>query len=439
MLKRLILKNGEYMKRILLLALSFSAFANTAHLPLDLTFEESLKLYKDFKRNKAQSSLIKNSTEFNVLGNTFEAYDDDMRLVINSGSRLSQWLRKINTQPSTSAQPVRLTSQGTQRGIPVERPSKYSPKIVSERFATLKERMPKEVFDILYGTKPIPSTLPSGVTKEEFIQMARYASGLYQTATRWNMMQPYMRGLIARSARDIRGYLFLKKLDQAKTIIANIDSYNEEQQATLLRALVDICHNATNNKAGCTEAINKPSNRAHLAQAYDIYMPRAEMVYKSFFEISNPRTDIEWVPAGPNVMRVVFKNIQDPEIAKWLKENVEDEFKLDKENFSLELNYIPGNSGTAFLEFKPGVTPHVSGGNKIVMDSNTDIQEYGVRWTIRHEFGHILRLPDCYTEFYDTKEQVMVNYQLDTTDLMCSRAGLMNERIYQELKKHYQK
>lgn len=73
------------------------------------------------------------------------------------------------------------------------------------------------------------------------------------------------------------------------------------------------------------------------------------------------------------------------------------------------------------------------------MDSNTDIQEYGVRWTIRHEFGHILRLPDCYTEFYDTKEQVMVNYQLDTTDLMCSRAGLMNERIYQELKKHYQK
>ena len=70
-------------------------------------------------------------------------------------------------------------------------------------------------------------------------------------------------------------------------------------------------------------------------------------------------------------------------------------------------------------------------------DANTPLEEYEVQWTIRHEFGHILRLPDYYVEFYDTHEDIAINYQLDTTDLMCSRAGDFNERIYTELKRVY--
>lgn len=73
------------------------------------------------------------------------------------------------------------------------------------------------------------------------------------------------------------------------------------------------------------------------------------------------------------------------------------------------------------------------------MDSNQPIEEYDSQWTIRHEFGHVLGLPDCYHEFYDTTQEAYVNYQFDVTDLMCSRAGNMNERIYLELKKAYQK
>ena len=79
------------------------------------------------------------------------------------------------------------------------------------------------------------------------------------------------------------------------------------------------------------------------------------------------------------------------------------------------------------------------GGNQIVMDSNQPIEEYESQWTIRHEFGHVLGLPDCYHEFYDTNLEAYVNYQLDVTDLMCSRAGNMKERIYTELKKAYGK
>lgn len=431
------------MKKLMLLALSFSAFANVPnHLPLDLTFEESQKAYRSFLNKRSNNSIIKNTANFpsfNPVASTFSEYEADMNAAIRGGSKVSQWLRSLNSQSSNTNNPVRLSSRGTQRGIPVERPSKYSPKIVSERLNNLKKNMPQAMIDVIYGNKEVPTTLPEGVDRQRFIAYARFASGLYQTATRWNMMQPYMRGLIQRSARDIRGFLELKKLDDPIATFKNLDVFNTVEQERLINALIGVCHNALRNKERCVDVINRAENRPFLHQAVEKYMPVAQQVYDSFFKISNPRTDVEWIPNGQNVMKVVFKNIKDPEIAKWLKDNVEDEFKRESKNFSMELNYISGNEETAFLEFKPGVTPHVSGGNKIVMDSNTDIQEYNVRWTIRHEFGHILRLPDCYTEFYDTKEQVMVNYQLDVTDLMCSRAGVMNDRIYEELKKHYYK
>jgi hypothetical protein len=72
------------------------------------------------------------------------------------------------------------------------------------------------------------------------------------------------------------------------------------------------------------------------------------------------------------------------------------------------------------------------------MDANSSLDEFDSQWTLRHEFGHVLGLPDCYHEFYDTKIEAYVNYQIDVTDLMCSRSGNMNERIFKELKRTYQ-
>jgi hypothetical protein len=131
-------------------------------------------------------------------------------------------------------------------------------------------------------------------------------------------------------------------------------------------------------------------------------------------------------------MSIPFASLKDATISNWLKEHVEDEFK--NATWNMEVHFKTQRPGMAYLEFKPNVTPHVTGGNIIVMDANTPIEEYSVQWTIRHEFGHILRFPDCYIEFYDEEEEVAVNYQLDVTDLMCSRAGDFNQRIFNEMK-----
>jgi bacillopeptidase F (M6 metalloprotease family) len=71
------------------------------------------------------------------------------------------------------------------------------------------------------------------------------------------------------------------------------------------------------------------------------------------------------------------------------------------------------------------------------MDANQSIEEDDSKLVIRHEFGHILGFPDCYHEFYDTELDGFVNYQLDTTDIMCSGTGAMTERMYKELKRVY--
>jgi predicted Zn-dependent protease len=71
------------------------------------------------------------------------------------------------------------------------------------------------------------------------------------------------------------------------------------------------------------------------------------------------------------------------------------------------------------------------------MNSNSSLDEYDVRWTIRHEYGHVLGLPDCYIEFYDRTEKVIINYQIDTTNLMCSRKGHLQPIHVAELQKAY--
>jgi hypothetical protein len=69
------------------------------------------------------------------------------------------------------------------------------------------------------------------------------------------------------------------------------------------------------------------------------------------------------------------------------------------------------------------------------MDTNVPLWQYHARWTIRHEFGHTLGFPDCYIEFYDTKAGQMVSFQIDTSNLICSRRGKLQARHDEELKR----
>lgn len=402
-----------------LIAISIGQAQAVHHLPLEMSFEEYQALYAELKQTK--SATIK---------------DVFVRESIDAGEKMSSWIKIINAN-RTEENAIRLTSKGTQRGIPIETPSKYGPSTIKVNLLKLKAEMPQELVSVIFGESDISKT--PIIEDTEFIKWCRKVSGNYQSAVRWTGMQEWLPHYAKRKAQDIRGFYFLRNLENLDEHLSKFDELSTEQAASIKEALIGICLNSGKTQKSCERKINKAIKKKELVSFKNSFWAIAVKNWNGFYEISDPRKDVVWTRKSPGVMQVVFKDPKNPEIANWLKDNIEDEFQLTEKSWTLELNFIPGKSGTAFIEFQKNVTPHVSGGNKVVMDANTELEEYGVKWTIRHEFGHILRIPDCYHEFYDKKENLMINYQLDVTDLMCSRAGAMNDRIFRELQKHYMK
>lgn len=397
---------------------SLSAYSDDHfHVPLELTFEESLQWNK---------SLIKNKS--------ITTYEPFVKESINGGEKMNRWLNQINKNRSLNSQ-LRLTSKGGQVGIPIHKPSVYGPKTIKEDYLKLQKEMPKSLHDVFYGNKKIPTSIP--VSDKVFVEWAKKTSKLYQTAVRWTGMKRRLPLLTQRRVKDVRGYYYLKNLKNLDYSLRNISTQSNKNE--IKTALMGICVNSQGLNGACRTKLTQVIKANNLVGYKNRYWSAAKKNWDSFFKISNPRQDVTWSRKSPNTMSVVFKTITDQKVANWLKENVEDEFQIPLKNWNMELDYIEGQAfpQTAYLEFKPNVTPHVAGGNQIVMDANTALEEYGVMWTIRHEFGHILRIPDCYHEFYDSASNTMINYQLDTKDLMCSRAGAMNDRIYNELKRVY--
>jgi len=404
---------------ILLLPLALRAGNQPRHhLELDLSTQEYDALLKQFLSAK---------------GNGLETMEPESQMAISGGQKFSQWLVKIN-QARRSDDQIRLTSANTRRGIPIDSPSIYGPKQIKERLEELLQTLPSAMKEVAYGNSAISSTLP--LEKELFIEWGRKIDKLYQTAVRWTTsVKPWLSYYKQRKKDDVRGYYYLSKYPNLDQILNDYNNLSDQEKTKLEEYLIGICQNSGTEVQNCQGRFDNAVAKNSLLSFKNSFWSTSKETWDSFFKIDNPRRDIDWTSAHADTLEVPFKDPNNSRIANFLKENIEDEFKW--KNWGLQLNMVSGGFGTAHLEFSPNVTPHVTGGNTIVMDANTPIEEYEVQWTIRHEYGHILRFPDCYVEFYDEAIESVVNYQLDVNDLMCSRAGNMNQRIYDELKLVY--
>ncbi len=413
------------MKSILLLSLVIPvfAFASGPHLPLDLSFEESQELWSEHK----------STTKFKSLKTKTDPF---VAKAIAGGEILGKWLKKINENRESDNQLLLSSSSSSSRGagIPIDKPSKYGPKTIKLRIEKILATAPKEMLDVIYNE--LPMTVKNPVEDKVFIEFGRKISGTYQSAVRWETnIKKWLPYYKKNQRRDVRGFYHLIKEENLDQKLKNFSSLSSQDQERLSGHLYKICLNDKVEGKTCTTRLDKARKKGTVLKFKNKYWSGATKNWNSFWLISKPRKDVVWNSTSPNTMKVTFKDPKNEKIANWLKENIEDEFKTD--TWQMEFNFKENGTGLAYLEFKAGVTPHVKSGNIIVMDKNSSIDEYSVKWTIRHEYGHILRLPDCYFEFYDEKEEVAVNYQLNVKDLMCSRSGDMNERIYKELKRVY--
>ncbi len=346
--------------------------------------------------------------------------------VMNLGKRNLKWLDIVN-----SSREVKLSIYGatTTTGISIDKPSYNNRDIVRARLVKAKPALNSFYKKYLFGTS-LPEKLE--ISDAEFLSNIRVIDRIYQSASRWLLQEDVMiiYGQLRRN--DIRGYYHLKKISDLPAKLLTYKTLDEATRIQYKEWLKGQCHNSEKTLEKCEKEFNHHMKRwGHPRGFYYTYVEIAEKLYKSFFGIGRKRAEFHW----SNGTFIAPMKMQKTEIMQWLMKNIEDEWR--GANWNLELDF----SATAEVDviFKAGATPNVNGlgGNRITMDANRGINNYLSDWTIRHEFGHVLGFKDCYVEFYHSQKKVMINYQLDVDDIMCSRRGHIKDKHYQELRRAY--
>jgi hypothetical protein len=360
---------------------------------------------------------------------------DQLQPILEMGKRIFSWIEHINSKRPAEKQLV-IHTPDTIKGVPITAPGESNRRIIDERLSKLKAEMPQAMWDILYSGAPFSDEPP--IADEVFLELARKADSVYNAASRWILQEPYLNQYAARQSWDIRGFYFLEREENRDQKLASYKSLDTETKARLKTHLIGQCINSQGSFfSNCDGEFASSVEKTGVAtQFYQKYVVAARDKYDGFFDIQNARRDVTWNSQKPNVFSLPFLKPETTAIQSFLM-NIEDEWKWN--DWNLKLDFRASGSGMAYVVFVPGATPNVNGlgGNRITMDANRPLDEWTNRWTIRHEFGHVLGLPDCYVEFYDSKRGIMVNYQLDITNLMCSRRGKFKQLHFDELKENY--
>lgn len=350
------------------------------------------------------------------------------------GRRNLDWVAHINKNRKGQP-PISLSDASTQEAFPIESPRNYNAKIVRETYDRLVTLLPVEMRKVLVENAPFTDAPP--IEEKKFIEFGLLVDRVYQLAARWRLMEPYLFQLSLRKKDDVRGYYFLSRLPDLQDKLDRFSSLPQKTQDQLTGWLMNLCL-MRNETVTCRNHLEEAKTRGSLWNFYSRYEPSAREKWQSYFVIPQFRRDVQWNEKEPLVMRVPFAEPRDPEVVRFLRLNIEDEWRW--KDWSLKLDFVQTNDpNTTRIEFKPGVTPNVNdlSGSIITMDANTPLTEYNVQWTIRHEYGHTLGFPDCYLEFYDNETGIITSYQFDVSNLMCSRRGHLNDGHFQELKRVY--
>jgi hypothetical protein len=151
------------------LIVSLNIYAHPVHMDLEMTSDEYRKILQN--NSHIQKSMVMD--------------DPAITEAIHLGDRLSRWIKVINTRRSSQTA-IRLTSEETRRGIPIDRPNTYSPQIIKKITDETLQQLPKAMKAVLLTTDELPSELP--VSDETFIEFARKIDRNYQSAARYKSL-----------------------------------------------------------------------------------------------------------------------------------------------------------------------------------------------------------------------------------------------------------
>lgn len=396
------------------------------HLDLEMTGRDYLDYFRSHPEEAARiARTARNSREA-----------DPLETILRQGARNLAWLDALNSQRPVDRQ-IELWTPANTNGIPISTPSFANRDLVRQKCDAAVATLPKAFLDVVQGSSPVPSDL-QGLAEADWTDASRKFDRCYQSASRWLLQEPYLFQYAALARNDVRGYWNFEQIPDAGAKLAKWSALSAAEQAQYSTWLLQMCANTGAGESACKRDLEKEKKTSDsAAKYYATYRAKVKPIWDAYFDIEKKRSDIRWTSQSPGFAAIPFLDPKNAPIQAWLKTNIEDEWKWN--GWQLNLDFVSTGSGIPRIQFQAGATPHVNGvaGNIVTMDANAPIQQYSIRWTIRHEFGHVLGFPDCYLEFYDSNQGVMVNYQLDLDNLMCSRKGHLQDLHFQEMKKAY--
>jgi hypothetical protein len=417
------------MKNLVLLLILVLSFFNSAwagptkvsalpvmpHLDLEMTGNDYLSLLQTARRGVLPTS--------------------ELQVILDVGKRNLDWLRYIN-DARDAAHKISFSSAATQTGIPMGKPRQYNPPIIQSAYNALILTLPVTFKAVVIDGQALTQNPP--MIDDEYLKWGRAIDSSYQMAARWETMKPYLGALVQRKVLDIRGYYFLSQMINVKEKLDGWLSLDAAIQKLFTEYLVEMCLN--NGEGSCTQVVTDAVQINNVFALYSRYFSASKETFDNYFLIAQQRSDVTWKNGAQNAvdeMHVPFTDPNSATVQNFLTNNIQDEWRLS--NWQLLLDFGAAATGKPQVVFEAGVTPHVEvlAGNTITMDANQPLTEYNVQWTIRHEFGHVLGFPDCYLEFYDSGTNIITSYQLDITNIMCSRKGHIQDLHYNELKRVY--
>lgn len=385
---------------------------------------ETIKRIETQLKNKIESKSIspKESEELSQIS-----------MLLNIGRKASKWIEIVNATRS-DANKLDMSSSPTTGGIPITAPNKTNTEILMKRYDDFLSQTNSAITDYIKEDRELPSTLP--VKDEEFVKAMKTLDRLYQHTVRWSGSLDWLSWYTKRAINDLRGYIFLSQNPDIELNLKDFNKLDIAEQNKLTSLLITLCNNGDFGINKCTSTLNKAIRKNKVADYYTHYLPYGKSVYDRFFTVKKTRPEIKWNEAK-TLLESPFRAPEKTEVQNWLKENVEDEWKTQE--FNLMITFIPNAKNIPRIQFQEGVTANVNGiaGDLITMEAEYPIETASQKWTIRHEYGHVLGFEDCYLEFYDKSEKAMIYYEIDVDNLMCSRNGHLKTTHYQQLFKAY--
>ena len=374
-----------------------------------------------------------------------KAINDDADLkklqeIIGISKKANEWINLVNTQrPIDDQLDLSNPTETSNGGIPYQKPMKSSRLILEKRLDDFLSQTPTTYKQIFLDTNDLPSSDPLN-NKELFVKELRKLDRIYQSTIRFVGQLDWIAYYTNREIFDVRGYLFLKEKNNVEELLKNFDSLEQAVKDQTRLALLSLCKNGDFELTDCRDELQKALSKNRLYSYYTRFNRYGESMYQLFFTLKKIRPENYW-DGDKKILHAPFFEPETPnstEVSNWLKQNVEAEWSyLDQK---LQIDFYPKSTKDyPQIIFKEGVTAHVNevAGNLITMEAEYPINSPDQKWTIRHEYGHVLGFEDCYLEFFDTNEKAMIYYEIDVNNIMCSRNGKIQATHFNQINFKY--